>query len=236
MRSALTRSLLVTLALATAGSVGAGTPASAHDSAHDSARSSSVVERHLRAAIRHLPVARHSHAGSYTRTAAFGDWISQGGGCDTRAVVLKAESLRRTTQNGNCTVETGRWYSFYNARYYTRAYGGAVQVDHVVPVENAWISGAWRWTHATRVRFYNDLGDPRTLVAVDRHDNESKGDQDPTSWMPSHGKCRYLRSWVAVKTRWRLSVTATERATLLRIASSCSNPVVRVTPARVDLR
>ena len=236
MRSALPRWSVVALAIATAGSVAIGAPASAHATTDDPRRSSSVVERHLRAALRHLPVARHSHAGSYNRTAAFGDWISQGGGCDTRAVVLKAESLRRTTQNSNCTIETGRWYSFYNARYYTRAYDGAVQIDHVVPVENAWVSGAWRWTHATRVRFYNDLGDARTLVAVDRHDNESKGDQDPTSWMPSHGKCRYLRSWVAVKTRWPLSVSATERATLLRIASGCTNRVIRVTPARVDLR
>lgn len=232
MRKALTRWTVLALAAATAVSVTAGTPASAQESG----RSTSVVERHLRAAIRHLPVARHSHGGSYNRSAAFGDWISQGDGCDTRAVVLKTESLRPTTQNQYCTVKTGRWYSFYNARYYTNAYGGAVQIDHVVPVENAWVSGAWRWSHATRVRYYNDLGDKRTLVAVDQHDNEAKGDQDPTHWMPSHGKCRYLRSWVAVKTRWHLSVTATERATLLRIASGCTNPVIRVTPAKIDLR
>lgn len=224
--------LAVALAVATA----ASTMPVASASATVSSRDTTVVARHLRAAIRHLPIASHSHARSYDRSAAFGDWISQGGGCDTRAVVLKTESLRPTTQNRYCTVESGRWFSFYNARYYTRAYGGAVQIDHVVPVENAWVSGAWRWTHATRVRFYNDLGDPRTLVAVDRHDNEAKGDQDPTHWMPTHGTCRYLRSWVAVKTRWQLSVTVTERATLLRIAQGCTNPVIRVTPARVTLR
>jgi hypothetical protein len=204
--------------------------------ARGSRTTDSAVQRHLRSAIRHLPVASHSHAGRYDRTRAFGDWISQGHGCDTRAVVLKVESLRPTTQNRYCTIESGRWYSFYNARYYTKPYGGAVQIDHVVPVENAWISGAWRWTHATRVRFYNDLGDQRTLVAVDRHDNEAKGDQDPTHWLPAHGKCRYLRSWVAVKTRWHLSVTATERATLLRLAGGCTNRVIKVTPARIDLR
>lgn len=230
MRSPLTRCV----ALATLVVMSVGSPPSA--SAHESTRTTSVVARHLRAAIRHLPVARHSHATSYNRSAAFGDWISQGSGCDTRAVVLKTESLRRTTQNRYCTIETGRWYSYYDARYYTNAYGGAVQVDHTVPVENAWVSGAWRWTHATRVRFYNDLDDPRTLVAVDRHDNEVKGDQDPATWLPRHGKCRYLRSWVAVKTRWHLSVTASERAALLRVARGCSNPVVRVGSARVDLR
>jgi hypothetical protein len=41
------------------------------------------------------------------------------------------------------------------------------------------VSGAWKWDKATRVRFYNDLGDLRTLASVDIHDNEAKGDQDP---------------------------------------------------------
>jgi hypothetical protein len=195
-----------------------------------------VVRTHLRAAIRHLPVAPRSHAGAYNRSKAFGDWISQGGGCDTRAVVLKTESLRPTTQNRYCTIKTGRWYSFYNARYYSNAYGGVVQIDHVVPVENAWISGAWRWTHGTRVRYYNDLGDSRTLVGVDRSDNEAKGDRDPAHWMPSHGKCRYLRYWVAVKTRWQLTVSSREKANLLSIASGCTNPAMTLKPARVDLR
>jgi len=194
------------------------------------------VTKYLRTAINQLLVAAHSHASSYDRTADFGDWISQGGGCDTRAVVLKDESLKPTTQSSSCTVETGRWYSFYNATYYNSAYGGTVQIDHVVPTENTWVSGGWRWTQATRVRFYNDLGDSRTLVAVDRHDNEAKGDRDPSEWMPTNGKCRYIRYWVAVKIRWQLPVTTAEKAALQRIARGCTNPKITVTQATVTLR
>jgi hypothetical protein len=197
---------------------------------------STVVKVPLRTAIRNLRVAVHSHAGSYDRTRAFGDWISQGGGCTTRAVVLKDETLEPTTQTSSCTVRTGRWYSFYDGRYYMNAYGGLVQIDHVVPTENAWVSGAWRWTHATRVRYYNDLGDSRALVAVDRHDNEAKGDRDPSDWMPSHGRCRYLRYWVAVKIRWRLSVSRGEKAALNRVAAGCTNPDITVRRAQVVLR
>ncbi|WP_151081432.1 GmrSD restriction endonuclease domain-containing protein [Nocardioides cynanchi] len=193
--------------------------------------STHVIHVRERAAIRNLPVAAHSHAGSYDRTADFGDWIEQGGGCDTRAVVLKTESLKPTTQNSNCTIETGKWFSYYDATTYTS--GSAVQIDHTVPVENVWISGAWRWTQATRVRYYNDLGDSRTLVAVDSHDNESKGDQDPTTWIPAHGKCRYVRSWVAVKTRWHLRVTAQEKSRLSQLAASCPNPTLTITRAVV---
>ena len=105
-----------------------------------------------------------------------------------------------------------------------------------VPVYNTWISGAWRWTKATRVRYYNDLRDPRTLVAVDAHDNEVKGGDDPTAWMPSHGKCRYIRYWTAVKTRWHLNVSEAEKSKLASRAANCRNAKLRITKAVVKLR
>ena len=197
------------------------------------AQASTTVALPLRTAVSHLPVAAHSHASSYDRTREFGTWKTQYGECDTRAVVLKQESLVRTTQNSYCTVSTGKWFSYYNARYYYDAYGGALQIDHVVPVENAWVSGAWRWTKATRVAYYNDLGDGRTLVAVDRHDNEAKGDADPSQWMPSHGRCRYIRAFTAVKIRWHLTVTRAEKAALVHDANGCANSVLRVTRASI---
>jgi len=192
--------------------------------------SSKIVHVRFHQAVKGLKVAKHSHGASYDRERDFGDWISQGSGCDTRAVVLKQESLKPTTQNSNCTVETGRWLSYYNARYYEKA--SALQIDHTVPVKNAWISGAWRWTQTTRVRFYNDLGDPRSLVAVDSHDNESKSDQDPASWLPQHGTCRYLRSWVATKTRWHLTVSQTEHDALIKIGP-CPNRMLTIRMAKV---
>ena len=191
---------------------------------------------HLRAAIEQLPVAEHSHEAKYNRDKQFGDWITQHGECDTRAVVLIAESLKPVTKNQYCTVSKGRWFSYYNGRYYKNAYDGRVQIDHTVPVYNAWITGAWQWTQATRVRYYNDLGDPRTLVAVDAHDNEVKGGDDPTTWMPSHGKCRYVRSWVAVKTRWHLAVTSAEKAKLAEVSGGCPNLKLTISLAVVKRR
>jgi len=198
------------------------------------ADASTAVTIRLRKAISVLPVKAHSHASSYDRDADFGSWITQYGSCDTRAVVLKTESLAPTSQNSNCTVSKGKWYSFYNATYYFNAYGGVVQVDHTVPVENAWVSGAWAWSHATRVRYYNDLTDKRTLVAVDRSDNEAKGASDPSGWMPSHGRCRYVRNWVAVKIRWHLTVTGTEKRKLTSLAASCANTTLKIVRASVS--
>lgn len=170
---ALDEALITTLGLAVAASaiVGGGLgPVPAQ--ASQPHRAPTTVHIKLRAAIRHLPIAKHSHAAAYDRVKDFGEWASQGGGCDTRAVVLKAESLKPTTQNENCTVETGKWYSYYDATTYKRA--SSLQIDHTVPVENVWISGAWRWTQATRARYYNDQGDARTLVAVDSHETSPR--------------------------------------------------------------
>lgn len=86
------------------------------------------------------------------------------------------------------------------------------------------------------VRFYNDLGDARSLAAVDRHDNEAKGASSPDAWMPSHGHCRYTRAYVAVKTRWRLTVTRPEKKALASYAAACADRTLKVTRATVRLR
>ncbi len=200
------------------------------------AKAAVVVHERVRAAVKQLLVAPHSHVASYDRAKQFGDWITQYGECDTRAVVLIQESLKPVTKSYYCTVSKGKWFSYYNATYYYNAYGGAVQIDHTVPVENTWISDAWRWTKKTRVWYYNDLKDSRTLVGVDASDNEAKGDQDPTTWLPRHGVCRYVRYWVAVKTRWHLTVTSAEKTKLTDLAASCPNRELTITKAVIGYR
>ncbi len=210
---------------------GLAAPTQAATTAARTATASTTVQIRVRAAIKQLPVAKHSHVGSYDRDKQFGDWASEGNGCDTRAAVLKDESLKATTQNQNCTIETGKWYSYYNATSYTKA--SSLQIDHTVPVENAWISGAWNWTQATRVRYYNDLGDSRTLVAVDTHDNESKGDQDhhlaASGWqVPLRALLERRQDTLASERH------LAEKAKLTKLAASCPNVRLTVTKASID--
>ena len=72
-----------------------------------------------------------------------------------------------------------------------------------------------------RQSFANDLGDSRSLVGVTDNVNQAKGDQDPAEWLPTYDKCRYLREWVAVKHRWRLTVDSAEKSALQSLASGC---------------
>jgi hypothetical protein len=160
-------------------------------------------------------------------------WIDADGDClDTRAEVLTQES--RAPVTGDCTIETGRWYSYYDAVTWTHA--SDVDIDHLVPLAEAWDSGARTWTAKTRERYANDLGDRRTLVAVTDNVNESKGDQDIAEWLPEYGQCRYLREWTAVKTRWSLRVDRAEKRAMRRLAGDCPNRLIRVKTAAVRHR
>ena len=182
-----------------------------------------AVHVRLRAAVEQLPVARERPAG-YARTK-FRLWVDADGDChDTRDEVLAAES--RTKVNAGCDVVRGRWYSYYDRRTWTKA--SDVDIDHVVPLKEAWDSGARRWSPQTRERYANDLGDRRTLVAVTDNVNQSKSDRDPAEWLPAYDRCKYVRQWTAVKIRWRLTVDPAEKATLTRLAQRCPNSWITV--------
>ena len=95
----------------------------------------------------------------------------------------------------------------------------AIQIDHVVPLAEAWISGAARWSPARRERFANDLDG---LVASDGPTNASKGASDPAAWRPRQAyQCDYGRRWIAVKARWDLGVDASEVAALRELLDTC---------------
>ncbi|WP_192583694.1 hypothetical protein [Streptomyces albicerus] len=85
----------------------------------------------------------------------------------------------------------------------------------------------------TSPAYANDLGADRSLVAVTARNNRSKGDKDPTDWMPpaEYVGCTYLADWVATKLRWNLAGDPAERQTLTRIAEGCDNTVLEVVPA-----
>lgn len=187
-----------------------------------------AVTKRLRAAVRALPVAREVRRG-YDRDR-FADWFDADGDClDTRDEVLKQESRRRT--NRGCDIEHGRWFSYYDGLTWTDA--GDLDIDHMVPLAEAWDSGARRWNAGTRNRFANDLGDSRSLIAVTNSVNRSKGDRDPAEWLPPRGRCRYVTQYTAVKLRWSLRVDTSESRELRSLARGCPNRLVRVTRARI---
>jgi hypothetical protein len=184
----------------------------------------------LAQAVAAVPTAAEANTG-YDRTL-FRHWVDANGDCqNARAEVLISEAEPDTpltyTTSGKCTVSTGRWFSYYDRVSWTLA--SDVDIDHMVPLAEAWGSGASAWTSARREAYANDLGDYRTLVGVTDNVNQSKSDQDPSTWLPTYDKCRYVAEWVAVKIRWGLTADSAEKSVLNSYAASCSNTVTVTT-------
>lgn len=174
------------------------------------------------------------YTSGYSRSK-FGDWIdADGDGLDTRAEVLIDESKVQVTISYR-TVRTGKWLSLYDNVTWTNA--SDVDIDHVVALSEAWKSGAHAWSSARRLAFANDLGVSWALRAVTDNVNMSKGDRDPSTWIPPYRPaiCTYLVGWVAVKLRWGLSVDSAEKSSIVSSwrSAGCSS---RSHPPTVDVR
>lgn len=154
----------------------------------------------------------------------FGDWIDADRDCqNTRAEVLIEESAVPVTFTtaGSCTVATGQWVDPWTGVSTTTARD--FDVDHTVPLANAWRSGAWAWTAEQRVTFANDLSYGAHLIAMDASANRSKGDRGPEGWRPPRHEtwCLYAIVWTEIKGRWNLTATEAEWDALVEMASTC---------------
>ncbi|CAI7595321.1 secreted protein [Penicillium manginii] len=166
-----------------------------------------------------LTVAAQGSQDGYSR-AKFPHWISQGSGCDTRDVVLKRDGTGVVQDSSSCSTSSGKWISPYDGATWTAA--SDLDIDHVVPLSNAWKSGASEWTTADRQAFANDLTHPQ-LLAVTDNVNSAKGDKGPEEWKPPLASyyCTYAEMWVKVKSTYNLTVTSDEKSALSEMLGTC---------------
>lgn len=154
-----------------------------------------------------LVVAAPLDAGGYDR-ALFPHWSEAAPGCDTRCAVLDRQR------------SPGGWWSAYDG-YVARA-PAELEIDHVVPLAEAWVSGAAGWGVGRRQRFANDL-DGAELLAVSAWSNRAKGAADPARWRPPDPGwwCSYAAAWASVKVRWSLTADPAEVRALRDMADRC---------------
>jgi hypothetical protein len=149
----------------------------------------------------------------------FPHWSGQQGSCDTREVVLKRDGEDVRTDD-ECDAVSGTWRSPYDSGVWKDA--SDVDIDHLVPLAEAWRSGARAWSDERRAAFANDLERPQ-LWAVTDNVNQSKGDSPPDEWKPERRGywCTYAQHWVAVKHHYELSVTEEGKAALAGMLDRC---------------
>ena len=200
----------------------------------DAATASGASKVTARWLLYQIPIATEAGWSTYVRTKFYYPADLNGDCQNTRAEVLIAESLVAVTYTSasHCYVKKGRWYSYYDG--VSGSYASSFELDHLVALFEAWISGARSWTATDRKRFANDTAFGSTLVMVTTAVNQAKGNRDPASWLPPRAaaRCTYAIRWVQVKYRWRLTMDSAERSVLSRLLSgSCGATLVAV-PAR----
>jgi len=177
-----------------------------------------------------LTVAEDKTTG-YNRSA-FKHWIdADKNGCDTRAEVLIEEATVTPKIGAKCKLTGGKWLSAYDGKTITNA--SQLDVDHLVPLAEAWRSGAWKWTAAQRQAFANDLDNSDALIAVTSSSNRSKGDKDPALWMPAKEQCAYAEKWVAVKSRYFLTFDEKEASKLVAFLNACGLSATSINPLAI---
>ncbi|WP_307794476.1 GmrSD restriction endonuclease domain-containing protein [Arthrobacter cavernae] len=160
--------------------------------------------------------------------AAFGQaWADvDGNGCDTRNDTLKRDLTAVTfTSSVPCKVQSGTLADPYTAKSIDflrgAATSGAVQIDHVVALSDAWQKGAQQLTIEQRTAFAND---PLNLQATDGPTNLKKGDGDAATWLPPNKsfRCEYVARQISVKATYTLWVTQAEHDAMAGILGDCS--------------
>ena len=136
----------------------------------------------------------------------WGNWIDEDNdGLNTRHEVLARESLVKPVISNNRVI-SGKWYDKFTGKYFTNAKD--LDIDHLVPLKNAYISGASNWSEEKKNKYYNYLKNENHLVAVSKGANRSKGDKSPVEWLPPNEEyqCEYVREWFKIKTDWGLTI------------------------------
>jgi len=159
----------------------------------------------------------------YNRDDWMSRWADADRDCqDTRHEVLIAESTTAVTLNPQgCRVMAGAWQDSYGGETFTNP--SDLDIDHLVPLANAHISGGWAWERERRETYANDLINPEHLIAVRDVLNQQKGDKSPDQWKPPRQAfwCDYATAWLAIKQRWHLMLTADEAGAIAEMMRTC---------------
>lgn len=167
-----------------------------------------------------IPTVGLARVPQYDRSS-WGRWKDADKDCqDTRQEVLIAESLDPVVMDERgCKVLSGRWKCRYTGNEYL--FPGALDIDHVVAIAEAHDHGGHAWDRDKKRAYFNDLGNPDHLIAVDKSANRSKGSRGPDDWLPPNEayRCEYLKIRATILDSWDLTWDC--RAYFSLLASFC---------------
>lgn len=175
----------------------------------------------------------------YNRDRDFGGWLrdeTPESCLNTRGKVLVRDSQGEVGYSSNgCTVYTGEWDDPYTGRMHYDS--REIQIDHLVALKNAYMTGAHEWDQAKRCLYANYMGNDFHLLSVNGRENLKKSDYSPADYVPPNRRytCEFLKSWLSVKLIWSLRMTPPEKAAIERIAEQnhCSDSEMSITSSEL---
>ncbi len=209
--------------------IGAALSVSIQESIEQAGRGTSATEvakegekgtREQLALLETLEVKGRAAKTGYAR-AEFGNGWARVNGCSTRDIILYRD-LTDAMLEGECKVVKGVLADPYTGKMilFSKEQSTAVQIDHIVPLSDAWQKGAQLLTKEQRIQLAND---PLELIAVDGPANQQKGDGDAATWLPKNKafRCTYIARQIAVKAKYHLWVTPAEKKAMKRVLEGC---------------
>lgn len=179
-----------------------------------------------------IPVKGRAPKTGYSRSQFGHAWADMNhNGCDTRNDILKRDLTNIVFRPGthDCVVLSGTLIDPYSGTtiHFVRGVltSPEVQIDHIVSLSNAWQTGAFQLSFATRTLLAND---PLELLAVRGSLNTQKSDGDAATWLPplKSYRCAFVARQVAVKAKYGLWVTKPEKAAIERVLVRCPKQLV----------
>lgn len=141
---------------------------------------------------------------------------------DARQEILIRDSMIPVTYTDEkqCRVATGRWTGPYTGTVVEDP--SKVDVDHIVALQDAHVSGGWEWDADRRKAFAND---ETQLLATSQFGNRSKGKKGPDEWLPplEAYRCGYIERWVDVKEAHELTLAEGEAAVVGYMRKICAD-------------
>lgn len=224
-RSRLGAFLIAILMLSTSVMAGAAPAAALQSERHTSVTASYALNT--------LQVSNTTRTG-YTSSsfASWRDW--DGNRCDERNDALRRDLIQEVLDKDGCTVLSGvlpkePYTGKTNVRFIRDgAYANQLDMEHIVSKKNAWNAGAASWTKAKRDAFAND---PLNLIATDPSANRSKSDRTFDQWTVPNAafRCSLAADQIAVKVKYRLTVTSAEKSAMSKTLSTCPTQKIRDT-------
>lgn len=153
--------------------------------------------------------------------------------CTTRDVMLLRDAVGTVQLDPKTCVlsigSDGGWldqYGFIDRKtgtmkpYKWMTDSTGVDAEHIVALAEAWRSGAASLDVDDRRRIANDA---INLVASDPSANRSKGDQDPSTYLPPGAfRCEYTGRYMQTKVKYGLAVDPEEMAALRVAVDDCA--------------